>query len=117
MTSAPTPLPRPAAPPSRRRRTRGAAVTALVGAAAAVVLTGCSGLSFQDDICAGGEYPVLAVGSTGSACVEEGEKVPDGYTRYPEGKVPLKTDDTWDVYWRTHTVDEEGNVVEVPDAG
>ncbi|TXS54442.1 hypothetical protein EAO77_18090 [Streptomyces sp. t39] len=96
---------------------RTAAAAALAGAAAALALTGCSGLSFQDDICSGGEYPVMTVGSTGSACVEEGEKVPEGYTRYPEGKVPQKVDDEWDVYWRTHSLDEKGDVIDVPHAG
>ncbi len=79
-----------------------------------MALTGCSGL-FQDDICSDGEYPVLSVGGTGSACAKDGEKVPEGYTRYPEGKVPQKVDDKWDVYWRTHTVDEKGNIVDAPD--
>ncbi|MFE5898479.1 SCO0607 family lipoprotein [Streptomyces sp. NPDC056488] len=103
--------------PSLRRRIRVFAATALTGAAAVLTLTGCSGLSFQDAVCGGGEYPVLAVGGTGSACVKDGEKVPEGYTRYPGGKVPRKVDDEWDVYWRTHTVDKDGNIVDAPEAG
>ncbi|WP_432086858.1 SCO0607 family lipoprotein [Streptomyces sp. bgisy095] len=103
--------------PSLRRRIRTAAAAALTGAAAVLALTGCSGFSFQDAVCGGGEYPVLAVGGTGSACVKDGEKVPEGYTRYPEGKVPRKVDDEWDVYWRTHTVDKDGNIVDAPEAG
>ncbi|MFG2222245.1 SCO0607 family lipoprotein [Streptomyces sp. NPDC048644] len=98
---------------SRRRRVRAAA--ALAGAAAVVALAGCSGSLFQDDICSNGEYPVMTVGATGSACVKDSEKVPKGYTRYPEGKVPQKTDDKWDMYWRTHTVDKTGNIVDAPD--
>ncbi|MFC9266895.1 SCO0607 family lipoprotein [Streptomyces zhihengii] len=115
-----TPLPRsprPAARPSRTGRIRTAAAAALAGAALIATLTGCSGLSFQDDICGGGEYPVMSIGSTGSACVKDGEKVPEGYTRYPEGKVPQKVDDEWDVYWRTHSLDEDGKVIDVPEAG
>ncbi|WP_407547837.1 hypothetical protein QOM21_02475 [Streptomyces sp. Pv4-95] len=96
-----------------RRRVRTAA--ALTGAVAVIALTGCSGFSFQDDICGDGEYPVMSVGGTGSACVKDGEKVPEGYTRYPEGKVPQQVDDKWDVYWRTHTVDEKGNIVKAPE--
>ncbi|CAL9391615.1 hypothetical protein SUDANB145_01277 [Streptomyces sp. enrichment culture] len=88
-------------------------LAALVGGAAVVALTGCSG--FQDDICGGGEYPVLFVGSTGSACVPDGEEPPKGYARYPEGKVPQQVDDKWDVYWRTHTLDENGTVIDAPD--
>ncbi|MGW0030260.1 SCO0607 family lipoprotein [Streptomyces sp. NPDC003314] len=103
--------------PSLRSRIRASAAAALTGAAAVLALTGCSGLSFQDDICAGGEYPVMTVGATGSACVKDGEKVPEGYTRYPEGKVPQKVDDEWDVYWRTHTVDKDGKIVDAPEAG
>ncbi|MER5883360.1 hypothetical protein ABT160_05990 [Streptomyces sp. NPDC001941] len=83
----------------------------LAGGVALVTLSGCS---FRDDICAGGEYPVMTVGDTGSACVKDGEKVPQGYTRYPEGKVPQQVDDKWDVYWRTHSVDKDGKTIEVP---
>lgn len=99
---------------SRRRRGRCGAAT-LIGAAAVAVLAGCSGASpLADAVCGDGEYPVMTVGSTGSACVRNGEKPPKGYTRYPEGKVPQKVDDKWDVYWRTHTVDEKGDIVKVP---
>ncbi|MFI1472262.1 SCO0607 family lipoprotein [Streptomyces wuyuanensis] len=105
---------RPAAGTTGRRGVRVAAAAALTAVAAAVALTGCS---FQDDICSEGEYPVMTVGNTGSACAKDGEEPPKGYVRYPEGKVPQKVDDKWDVYWRTHTIDEDGNVVEVPEAG
>ncbi|MCI3935124.1 SCO0607 family lipoprotein [Streptomyces sp. AN091965] len=98
-----------------RRRTRTAAVVALTGAAAVVALSGCSGLSLRDDICSGGEYPVMTIGGTGSGCVKNGTKEPKGYTRYPEGKVPQKVDDKWDVYWRTHTVDKKGDIIDAPD--
>ncbi|MEU8586017.1 hypothetical protein AB0C59_03255 [Streptomyces sp. NPDC048664] len=80
-------------------------------------LTGCSSSDFKDAICGGGEYPVLTVNGTGSACVRNGEHPPAGYTRYPEGKVPQHVDDKWDVYWRTHTVDSNGRIVDAPDAG
>lgn len=36
--------------------------------------------------------------------------------RYPKEKVPQKVDDKWDVYWRTHTLDQHGGVLEVPDS-
>jgi hypothetical protein len=89
-------------------------MAALVGVAAAVTLTACSALGYEENICGDGEYPVLAVGDTGSACVRNGEEPPEGMARYPEGKVPEKVDDKWDTYWRTHTLDKEGNIVEVP---
>ncbi|MET7646278.1 hypothetical protein ABZS83_22155 [Streptomyces sp. NPDC005426] len=88
---------------------------ALASAAAVVALTGCSG--YVEDICSGGEYPVSAVGSTGSACVKNDEEPPKGYTRYPEGKVPQHVDDKWDVYWRTHMLDKDGTIVDAPEAG
>ncbi|MER7723233.1 hypothetical protein [Streptomyces sp. NPDC096323] len=88
---------------------------ALVSAAAVVALTGCSG--YVESICGGGEYPVMTVGGTGSACVKDSEEPPKGYTRYPEGKVPKHVDDKWDVYWRTHTLDKNGNIIEAPEAG
>ncbi|WP_247196297.1 SCO0607 family lipoprotein [Streptomyces sp. GESEQ-35] len=92
-----------------------AAGAALVGAAAVVALTGCS-LGYQENTCGSGEYPVLTVNGTGSACVTDGEKPPAGYTRYPEGKVPQQVDDKWDVYWRTHTLDKDGNIIDAPAA-
>ncbi|MGC9495922.1 SCO0607 family lipoprotein [Streptomyces sp. WG7] len=85
---------------------------ALACVTAAAVLTGCSA---EQAACGGGEYPVMAIGSTGSACVPDGEEPPEGYTRYPEGKVPEHVGDKWDTYWQTHTVDGEGRVVEVSD--
>ncbi|WP_420918748.1 SCO0607 family lipoprotein [Streptomyces coelicoflavus] len=86
----------------------------LAGAAAAAVLTGCS---MEEAVCGGGEYPVLSVGGTGTACAPNGEEPPEGYTRYPEGKVPEHVGDEWDTYWQTHTVDENGKVVRVPEGG
>ncbi|MET8576509.1 hypothetical protein [Streptomyces sp. NPDC005012] len=95
-------------------RGRGA-VAALVGVAAAVaVLSGCSGWGYEEDVCSKGEYPVLAVNNTGSACVADGEEPPEGMVRYPEGKVPQKVGDKWDEYWQTRTLDENGKVVELP---
>ncbi|MEU9702881.1 hypothetical protein [Streptomyces sp. NPDC047981] len=87
------------------------ALAAVAAVAAARVLTGCA---YEEDICNTGEYPVMTVGGTGSACVRNEEQPPEGYVRYPEGKVPLKVDDTWDVYWRTHTLDENGKIIDAP---
>ncbi|MEU8760135.1 hypothetical protein [Streptomyces sp. NPDC048659] len=104
---------------SARRTTRAGRAfgVALAGAAATVVLTGCAGFSYTEKTCSDGEYPVLTVGGTGSACVPDGEQPPAGYVRYPEGKVPQEVDDTWDVYWRTHTVDKDGKIVDAPEEG
>ncbi|MFE3824685.1 SCO0607 family lipoprotein [Streptomyces sp. NPDC059092] len=102
-------------PSSVRRRRPTRSVAGLVLACAAVAaLTGCS---MEDATCGGGEYPVMTVGSTGSACVPEDEDPPKGYVRYPEGKVPEHVGDKWDVYWQTHTVDESGKIIEVPAVG
>ncbi|MEU0133098.1 hypothetical protein ABZ172_03510 [Streptomyces sp. NPDC006296] len=90
---------------------------AFTGAVALVALTGCAGMEYREAICSGGEYPVLSVGGTGSACVPDKEQPPAGFARYPEGKVPQQVDDKWDVYWNTHTVDEDGNTIDAPDAG
>ncbi len=84
----------------------------LACAAAAAVLSGCS---VREAVCSDGEYPVLSVGGTGRACMPDDEEPSPGYTRYPEGKVPEHVDDEWDVYWRTHTVDEDGRSVKVPE--
>ncbi|MFJ6700321.1 SCO0607 family lipoprotein [Streptomyces sp. NPDC091272] len=93
------------------RRGRGVPALVLAVAAAAFSVTGCS---LEDAICGGGEYPVLNVGSTGSACVSEGEEPPKGYVRYPEGKVPEHVGDEWDEYWQSHTVDKDGKIVPAP---
>ncbi|MGW0960302.1 SCO0607 family lipoprotein [Streptomyces gelaticus] len=94
-----------------RRASRSAAGLALVAAAVAILTTGCS---MQDAICGGGEYPVMTIGGTGSACVPDDEDPPKGYVRYPKGKVPEHVDDKWDMYWRTHSVDRSGRIIEVP---
>jgi hypothetical protein len=57
---------------------------------------------------------VLSVGATGSACVSDGEEPAAGYARYPRGKVPQEVGDKWDVYWETHTLDENGKIIDVP---
>ncbi|MYY81583.1 hypothetical protein GT044_10005 [Streptomyces sp. SID335] len=103
---------RPAAGASGRRSARSVVALALAGAAAAAVLTGCS---MEDAVCGGGEYPVLHVGSSGSACQPDGEDPPKGYARYPEGKVPEHIGDKWDEYWNKHTLDEDGKIVELKD--
>ncbi|KUN24969.1 hypothetical protein AQJ23_18245 [Streptomyces antibioticus] len=86
----------------------------LASAVAALTLTGCAGWEYRENICSSGEYPVLAVGSTGSACVPDTEEPSAGYARYPKGKVPQEVGDKWDVYWQTHTLDEDGKTVDVP---
>lgn len=85
---------------------------ALAGAAAAVLLTGCAGLEYREAVCSDGEYPALQVNGTGSDCVPDDQEPAKGYTRYPEGKVPKEVDDKWDVYWRTHTLDKDGDIVD-----
>jgi hypothetical protein len=98
------------------RRTNRAATAlgmALAAGAALLALTGCAGFEYREAVCWGGEYPVLSVGGTGSACVPDAEQPPSGFARYPEGKVPEQVDDKWDVYWDTHTLDANGKVVEV----
>lgn len=95
----------------RPRRARIGAV--LASAAVLLSLTGCAGWEYKENICGSGEYPVLSVGGTGSACVPDGKKPDAGYARYPEGKVPQEVGDKWDVYWETHTLDEKGKIIEV----
>ncbi|MEL5958107.1 hypothetical protein AADR41_25675 [Streptomyces sp. CLV115] len=97
---------------SGRRRSRAAAGLAVAAATVAMLTTGCS---TEDAICGGGEYPVMTIGSTGSACVSDDEDPPKGYVRYPKGKVPEHVDDKWDMYWRTHSVDKDGRIIEVQD--
>ena len=52
-----------------------------------------------------------AVGGTGRQCVPDKQDPPTGFARYPSGKTPKHVDDQWDVYWRTHALDEHGNIV------
>ncbi|HWU09378.1 MAG TPA: hypothetical protein VN520_23865 [Streptomyces sp.] len=85
---------------------------ALAGVTVALLTGACS---MQDAVCGGGEYPVLAVGSAGSACAPDGEEPPEGYARYPEGKVPEHVDDKWYTYWNTRTLDENGRTIEIPE--
>ncbi|BCB91740.1 SCO0607 family lipoprotein [Phytohabitans suffuscus] len=75
----------------------------------AALLAGCG---FRDAICGSDQYPVLQVGGTGRQCVSESDGPPAGWTRFPAGKEPKHVDDEWDVYWRTHTIDESGEIVE-----
>nr|WP_222109920.1 hypothetical protein [Streptomyces cupreus] len=69
-------------------------------------------MEYRENICSSGEYPVLQVNGTGSACVPDDQEPGEGYARYPEGEVPEYVDDKWDVYWRTHTLDENGDIVD-----
>ncbi|MFI1925475.1 SCO0607 family lipoprotein [Streptomyces sp. NPDC020377] len=95
------------------RALAGAAVAAAVAVA---TLTGCS-FRIEEASCGGGEYPVLAVNSSGSDCVPDGEEPAQGWARYPQGKVPEKVGDKWDTYWSTHTLDENGEIIELPEGG
>ncbi|MEU1184535.1 hypothetical protein ABZ464_44375 [Streptomyces sp. NPDC005820] len=87
---------------------------ALVATAAAGLLSACS-FRIQDAQCGDGEYPVLAVNSSGGQCVQDGQEPPKGWARYPEGKVPEYVGDRWDEYWTTHTLDENGKIVTLPE--
>ena len=86
---------------------RPAAITA-VAACAVLLLGGCT----QDAICGSGDYPVLRIGGTGRQCIAKGQEPPAGWARFPSGQVPRHVDDTWDVFWRTHTLDQHGATVE-----
>lgn len=97
-----------------RPRTGPSLAAVLVSGAAVAVLTGCSGFEYRENICSSGQYPVLAIGVSGSDCVPDKEEPPAGYARYPHGKVPQHVDDKWDVYWRTHTLDKDGKITELP---
>ncbi|MGW6924007.1 SCO0607 family lipoprotein [Streptomyces sp. NPDC054950] len=96
------------------RALAGAAVAAMAAAMAVATLTGCS-FQIEEASCGGGEYPVLAVNSGGGDCVPDGEEPAEGWARYPQGKVPEKVGDKWDVYWSTHTLDENGEIIELPE--
>ncbi|WP_261719164.1 hypothetical protein [Streptomyces sp. FZ201] len=98
---------------SRRVQT----LSAALAAAAALTLTGCSGLEFRESICSDGYYPVQPVNSAGGDCRKDGEEPGEGNFRYPEGKVPQYVDDKWDVYWRSHSMDEHGNIIELDEEG
>ncbi|MET9531857.1 MULTISPECIES: SCO0607 family lipoprotein [unclassified Streptomyces] len=102
---------RPRTASAGNRYGRSVSVLVLTAASMAFALTGCSQ---EDAICGGGEYPVLNVGSTGSACASKGHEPPKGYTRYPKGKVPEHVGDTWDTYWQSHTVDRSGKIIKAP---
>ncbi|AEN12359.1 MULTISPECIES: hypothetical protein [unclassified Streptomyces] len=98
-----------------RRLHRPSRATAGLTAAAAVLALFTGACSIEEAVCGGGEYPVMTVNGGGSACVPDGEEPSKGWVRYPEGKVPQHVGDTWDVYWETHTLDENGRTVELPE--
>lgn len=78
----------------------------VAGLAVAVLIGGCS---FQQAVCASGEYVVAAVRSTtGRTCTPDGEAPPAGYVRFPAGQVPEHVGDEWDRYWDEHMLDEKG---------
>ncbi|NJP31940.1 SCO0607 family lipoprotein [Micromonospora thermarum] len=85
---------------------RTCALFAVAGLATLSLVGGCA---FREAVCGSDHYPVKAVNSTGSTCVKKGEQPPQGYVRYPDGKVPKYVDDEWDRYWREHRLDENGN--------
>jgi hypothetical protein len=92
------------------KRSRSTTAALVVASLAAVALAG--GCTLKQAICRGGEYPVKAVGNaTGRACVADGQEPPEGYVRYPAGKVPKHVDDEWDKYWSNKIVDKNGNIV------
>ncbi|GAA3768170.1 hypothetical protein GCM10022379_40060 [Micromonospora maritima] len=100
----------PAATRILRVRTRIVVVLATVGLSGLLLTTGCS---YRENICADGEYPVIAVGPDGGrACLPDGQEPTAPYVRFPADKVPQHVDDEWDVYWRTHGIDENGAVIE-----
>jgi hypothetical protein len=80
----------------------------IIGAMSTTLVGGCS-----DAICGSDEYPVLQINGPGSACQEKDAEPGSGYARYPAGKVPKDVDDEWDVYWRTHTLDDAGAIIEL----
>lgn len=96
----------------RTYRRRAAAATLAV-ATTALFAAGCG----SDAVCGSGDYPVIQVGGPGSACQREGVDPSPGYARYPAGKEPRHVDDEWDVFWRTHTVNRSGDIVELGPGG
>ncbi|MBM2615875.1 hypothetical protein JIG36_09935 [Actinoplanes sp. LDG1-06] len=80
---------------------------ALAATSVAMLLAGC----IQDAICGSDDYPVLQTGGTGRQCVPSDQDPPAGFSRFPEGQEPKHVDDEWDVYWRTHTVDQSGKTI------
>ncbi|HZG07333.1 MAG TPA: hypothetical protein VE546_27850 [Streptomyces sp.] len=86
--------------------------TGFLAAAAVLAAFLTGGCAYRESICGSGEYPVKAVGNkTGAACVPDGQEPPEGYVRYPEGKVPRHVGDTWDEYWSTVVVNDDGEIV------
>lgn len=81
----------------------------LTAGLAMMLLTGCG----NDAICGSDAYPVLEVNGTGRDCVSSGQQPPTGFTRFPAGKEPRHVDDQWDLYWRDHTVKEDGTIIEI----
>jgi hypothetical protein len=95
------------APEIRRTRTATLLLAGL-GVGASLLLSGCQ---IRDAICSNGYYPAAHVNGPGSYCVKDGDEPKPGFVRYPAGKVPRHVDDEWDVYWRTHHLDENGNEI------
>ena len=81
----------------------------VVAAVAALLVGGCA----PEAICRSAEYPAQQIGGTGRQCVPQGQDPPSGWARYPAGQEPRHVDDEWDVYWRTHSLNAGGKVIEV----
>lgn len=81
------------AAPSTRRispRLRRAAWWGAIGVIAAQSLTGCAGFQIHERICSAGSEPLWYFAEpTGSVCLADGERAPDGAARFPRGKVPI----------------------------
>ncbi|MBO3752008.1 hypothetical protein J5X84_38575 [Streptosporangiaceae bacterium NEAU-GS5] len=72
---------------------------------------------WREKVCMADEYPVKLIGSsTGSRCVPNGQEPPEGFVRYPAGKVPMYLGDKWDRRWKDAVFDENGDLVERTDS-
>ena len=91
-------------------RTHGRHALLVLAVAAGLLSAGGCG---ADAICGSDSYPVLQVGGSGSACQAKGSDPGPGYARYPAGKEPRHVDDSWDVFWRSHTLDKAGDIVDL----
>jgi hypothetical protein len=92
---------------SLRTYRRIAAMTLAV-IATTLLAAGCG----SDAICGSDDYPVIQINGPGSACQSKGTDPSPGFARYPSGKEPKHVDDEWDVFWRNHTVNQAGDIVD-----
>ena len=92
-----------------KKHHRLATALAISGIATVVLVSGCLP---KERVCSEGEYPAKGVGTPhGAMCQTNGQEPPEGYVRYPEGKVPVHLGDKWDRYWSGVIVDSNGNIV------